>query len=169
MIFLQPKRLIVFARWAAVCYVCFAVQLLLMPHLTLGGVVPGLLLTLIILTALLFGLETSLPLAFICALSLRHFLPDGHFFFSWLLAPFMALFTYPPLGLSRQTINLFQVFMVTLYVEIINAFIFCMSLGITHLMNNYQILILQPLLNLLLAIPLSWCLHTIFNVKASAL
>lgn len=165
MTFINTKRLIAFFQWVLILGICFILQLFLMPNLAINGIVPNLLLALIILSALLFGLEIALPIAVVFTFVMKGFLPDGYFFLSWLLAPFIALATYPQLGLNRKTVQIIQVLACTLYVEILNAFFLSMSYGSQFLLSNYLILLISPLLNALLAIPLSFVLQKVFDVE----
>jgi hypothetical protein len=167
--FFTSKKILKTFKWFAIIFVVFLLQLFLMPTLSVYAVVPNLPLTLIIIVALNFGFETSLPFSLIFILLQKNFLYDNTFFISWLIAPFLAVYTYPQLALGRYVLLCLQVALCTVYVELINALLFSFKQGLNIVAENYWIIILSPLMNALLALPLIWLLDVLFvrNTKHS--
>ncbi len=165
MTFLSSKNFLLVAKWFFITAIIFILQLYLAPLLACKGVVPNFLLSLIILAALTFGLETALPIAVLTASIFQHFLYDQYFFISWLLAPFLAIFVYPQLGFSRKVINIFQVAFCTFYIELINTLLLSFSRGLNSISENYLILIGSPLLNVLVAVPILFLIEKVFQIE----
>lgn len=165
MIFNTKQKFIFTAKWAGLIYVFFILQLFIMPLFTVQEVVPNLILVLLIVTAINFGLEIAFPISVVLALGQSGFVYDRFLLFGWLLAPLITVISYPALGLSRHTLQIVHVVLCTLYIELLNFFIFAFERGLNDLSDSFWILLLSPLFNGLLAFPVIFLQNKIFNLE----
>jgi hypothetical protein len=170
MLIVNSKKIIYIVKWIALSIIFLILQLLIMPHFAYQSSVPNILVTMIIVSALLFGLKIAFPLGLCLAFLQQGFLYDNLFFLSWILLPFFAVFTYPhQLGFHKNIIRFLQVMLCTFYAEIINAFSYSAGsekfagFSLALLPDDiYHILLFNPLLNGILAIPVLWGLDKLF-------
>lgn len=146
-------------------FIFFFAQLSLMPVWSFKEVVPNLLLVLIITTAFKFGLETALPTALFFSYLQSFFLYDGFFHLSWIIVPFLTIYLKPDWNFSLNVMIVLQIILGSFYTELINSFFYSFSYGINSFANNYWILLLSPVLNGLLALPVIFVLDKVFNLE----
>lgn len=163
MILLNSKKSQFLIKWVCIFTVALIFQICLAPLLMVKEISPNFICTIIILSALIGDLEISLPFALVSTLTISSLLHDHYFFFSWLILPFLAIYTLPKISIDKNIMRVLQVILCSLYVELINAFFISMPYGINFLLDNYWILLITPLWNGLIAIPLNIILSSIFN------
>jgi len=163
MILLNSKKAQFLIKWIFIFMITLICQISLAPLLMIKEVSPNFICTIIILSAFIGKLEISLPFALVSALTISSLLDDHYFFFSWLILPFLVIYALPKISIDKNIMRILQVILCSLYVELINAFFISMPYGINFLLDNYWILLITPLLNGLIAIPLNIVFSSIFN------
>jgi hypothetical protein len=163
MLTIEKKHFYFALRVAVSCVIVMLLQVLFMPYFAYKGVIPNLSLTFILLMALNFGISTATLIAVGLASLMSLFLLHEYFFWSWLLAPLVAVKFYPKLGTNRLTSDIIQIFLCTFYIELINGFLFALLNGFTFAIDNYWVFILSPAFNVVCAYPMQWFISRAFK------
>lgn len=152
MTLLSTKNLFFLLKISLIFLTAVLLQVLVCPLLAFHGVVANLPLVIIIVSAMVLGLEVAIPLALAFILVFQGFFTNNHLFISWILTAPIAIYTFPQFGFSKNIIWIIQVVLCTLYIEILNLAFFSIFRGVEFFFDNYLILLLSPIMNGLLAV-----------------
>ena len=120
MILLNSKKAQFLIKWVLIFIITLICQIALAPLLMVKEVSPNFICTIIILSAFIGKIEISLPFALVSAWTISSLLDDHYFFFSWLILPFLVIYTLPKISIDKNIMRILQVILCSLYVELIN-------------------------------------------------
>ena len=146
-------------------FTLFICQLGIFYNISFRQISPEVLPVCIILFSCLLGFKFGFPVAVYSVFLQKTYLSEEIIFISWLIIPFIVNFISPTQVLSTKSklFALLQVFLFTLLIKIIDLLLFLLIQNLEISVKTYEIIFITPVLNLLLALPLTFIISKFFK------